>query len=108
MSAREGEAWFVVRNRPIPGSAMDRSRRGVVPVTRAGYLTFVLFFISETIFIALALALYFFLAAPIWVSAVVLVFGMLLSAGFLLLTIVRRTDYAITIDEYRAQQRRNG
>lgn len=104
MSARAGEAWFVPRmSRGNPPRG-----KGIVPISRAGYLTFFAFVVGETAALALGMWIIFSMPDQLVLGIAVIVVGVGLSMSGLFLTVHRRTDYSTTLNEWRARQRQNG
>ncbi|BCW89502.1 hypothetical protein sos41_26680 [Alphaproteobacteria bacterium SO-S41] len=102
MTSASGETWFVPRV-----NTMGR-RKGIAPVSRAGYLSFVAFVIGEIASMAAGFAVIFLMPDYFVLGIAIIVIGVAASMGFLFLMVARHTDYATTLPAYRAEQGRRG
>ena len=100
MSAPSGDTWFV----PRTTRGNPPRRKGIAPVTRAGYLSIAAFVVGELVSMAAGFAVIFLMPDYLALGIAIIVIGVGLSMGFLFLMVARHTDHATTLDQYRARQ----
>ncbi len=101
MTSRSGETWFT------PGYRMADGRpKKIVPVSRAGWMTFLGFAVGEAAAILGGAAIIVAMPDQMILGFAVIGLGLILSIGFLVLMIYRHTDFTLTRDEFRARQAR--
>jgi ABC-type uncharacterized transport system permease subunit len=102
MTSASGDTWFVARVNT------HGRRKGIAPVSRAGYLVFVAFVIGEIAALLAGFAVLYAMPDQMILGIAIMVIGVGLTMTFLFVMVARHTDYTMTLNDYRAQQARIG